>query len=311
MPQLKDAHIDKALTSVSTAVSNEGYVADQLVPIVDVKKQADKYFTFDNDSLRVDQETLRANGTLAREVNLNVSTGSYFAEEHALRNIVTKLDIENSDSPLNAKMDAAELVASRILIAKERAMNTFLTATGNYTTTNTLTGTDLWSDFTGSDPVDNVEVGKNTVLALTGREPNTCVMGNEVWLKLKQHPDIVDRVKYTMAATSSTITQSLVAQVLGVDRLIVPTGVYDTTAETETGSTSIIFGNFCALYYVPLVGGRKKKPSFAYQFRLKSHVGTRQYADEARRGIWVEHSDFYDLKSTSANSGYLFTAAVA
>jgi len=47
MPQLSSLHIDRGLTNLSVAYTNEDYVADRVFPGLPVDKRSNKYFVYD------------------------------------------------------------------------------------------------------------------------------------------------------------------------------------------------------------------------------------------------------------------------
>jgi hypothetical protein len=83
--------------------------------------------------------------------------------------------------------------------------------------TDKVGGTDFvkWSDA-GSDPISDVADIVVAFRKLTGFKPNICVLGADVMKGLKQHPDIIDRIKYTQ---KGIVTEDLIATLFDVDEL--------------------------------------------------------------------------------------------
>jgi hypothetical protein len=50
------------------------------------------------------------------------------------------------------------------------------------------TPSNLWSDYTNSDPVGDVETGRRTILANTGFKPNKLTVGYDVWASSRTTP---------------------------------------------------------------------------------------------------------------------------
>ena len=48
MPEVSQVHIDATLTNLSVAYRNPAFIADELAPVVNVKKQFDRYFIYDS-----------------------------------------------------------------------------------------------------------------------------------------------------------------------------------------------------------------------------------------------------------------------
>ena len=213
-PTTTDVHIDAILTQMSIAYLQEQYafVAGKVFPTVNVQKQSDKYFTYTQADFFRDAVELRADGTESAGTGYGISTGTYSALVYALHKDIGDQVRANSDAPLSPDMDATRFLTQQMLIRQEIdwASNYFATSVwGTDSTPSTL-----WSASSGSTPIADVQTGINTVLSNTGYKPNTLVMSYKVFSILKNHADIVDRYKYT---SSSSITEDLMAQVLGVD----------------------------------------------------------------------------------------------
>ena len=72
-PQVAQIHIDQALTDFSQATINEmdTYVADQMMPMIPVKKRSDKWFVYDKQYFRY-RNAKRAPGGIANEFNYGI-----------------------------------------------------------------------------------------------------------------------------------------------------------------------------------------------------------------------------------------------
>jgi hypothetical protein len=73
-----------------------------------------------------------------------------------------------------------------------------------------------------SDPVAIVDAEKTAMEQETGYMPNRIALGVNVFNALKKHPAILERVKYGgSTANPATITENVLAQLFGVERLSV------------------------------------------------------------------------------------------
>lgn len=73
-----------------------------------------------------------------------------------------------------------------------------------------------------SDPVAFIDQKKTDMEQSTGRMPNRLALGVNVFNALKKHPAILERVKYGgSTANPATITENVLAQLFGVDRITV------------------------------------------------------------------------------------------
>jgi hypothetical protein len=107
--------------------------------------------------------------------------------------------------------------------------------------------TKQWSDYASSDPIADIEAGKAEILGNTGMEANTLVLGYDVFKSLKNHPDLVDRIKYT---SSQTITTDMLAAMFDIPRVMVAKAVKATNNEGASEAYGFAFGKGALLTHV-------------------------------------------------------------
>lgn len=309
-----NVHIDEVLTQISVGYPNNGLVGDVLFPTVTVNKQSDKYYIFGREQwLPEDDE--RAPGTVANEIiGYQVSLDTYYAREHSLQIPVTDEERENVDQPLSPDRDATELVTGKILLGRERAIQTIATTTGNYTAglSTTLSGTSQWSDYANSNPIGDLRTGKAAIHAQIFTEPNTLIIPYQVMTVLEDHPDFLERIKYSERAIFSP---ELLGSILGFQRVVVPGAGINTAALGATPTLSYLWGKDVVMAYVPDRAGLKI-PAYGYEFAWGRQLVDR-WREEPRKSDLVRVSRRYDLKMTAVDgsgdsvAGYLIKAAVA
>ena len=154
-----------------------------------------------------------------------------------------------------------------------------------------------------------------TVAQNTAYKPNTLVMGAQVYQKLLDHPDVLDRIKYT--GTGGFTTEDVLARLFGVDRLLVSWSVKNTGAEGETASYAFNFGKHALLCYSPASAG-PNQPAAGYTFTWSGLEGAgatgiriKRFRLERNSADRVQGEIAYDLKQVSSALGYFFSGAVA
>jgi hypothetical protein len=311
-------HIDQVLTNISVGWPNNGLVGEKLLPSVPVKKQSDKYYIFGHEGW-LPEDDARAPGTVANEVaGLAVSTDTYYAREHSLQIAVTDEERENVDSPLAPDRDATEMVTSKIMLGREVAIKTLVTTAANYNAGNTatLSGAAQWNsaNYATSDPISDLRTGKAAVHAKIFMEPNTLVIPYQVMTALEDHPDFLERIKYSERAIFSP---ELLASVLGFSTVIVPGVGYNSANPGATPSLGYLWGKDVVMAWVPPRPGLKI-PAFGYEFTWGTQYVDR-WREEPRKSDLIRASRRYDLKLTALDSatpglaiaGYLIKAAIA
>lgn len=308
-----DVHVDQVLTQISIGWPQAGLVGEELFPAVTVRKQSDKYYIFGREGW-LPEDDVRAPGTVAREITgAAVSTDTYYAKEHALQVAVTDEERSNADNPLSPDRDGTEIVTSKIMLGRERAIQTLATTTTNYASTNTttLSGTAQWQDYVNSDPIGDMRTGKRAIHKKIFLEPNTLVAPYEVMSVLEDHPDFLERIKYSERAIFSP---ELLSAILGLGKVIVPGAGYNSAPLGQTETLAYLWSNDAVMAYVPARPGMKI-PAYGYEYVLNGQVVDR-WRENQRKSDVIRCSRSYDHKMTAVDSagkqiaGYLIKNAV-
>jgi hypothetical protein len=316
-PTTNDVHVDAILTNISVAyIQDQGnFIANQVFPSVPVEKQSDKYFKYTKGDWFRDEAQLRAPSTESAGSGYSLSTDTYSTSVYAFHKDVDDQVRANADNPLNPDRDATTFVTQRMLLRQEIDWNTNYFTTGIWDT-DVVGGSDftVWSNYTSSDPIEDIETGKSTMLTNTGFMPNTLVLGYDVFRQLRHHPDIVDRIKYT---SSEVPAEGILSRLFGVDRVLVTRGIKNSGAEGAADSFAQIHGKNAALYYVAPSPGLLT-PSAGYQFAWRGvsdgmgqNIGISRFRMPELRADRIEAQMAWDYKVVSTDLGYFFSACVA
>jgi hypothetical protein len=322
-PNLNSVHVDAILTNISVAYlqNQDNFIADKVFPIVPVDKKSDKFFTYTKNDWFRDEAQRRADATESAGGGYNLGTGSYSADVYAFHKDVGDQLLANADAPLNPLREATEFVTRRMLLRKELQFVSDFFTTGVWgDDVDGVAGvpssgeTKQWSDYTSSDPIDDIEAAKSEILANTGMEANTLVLGYEVFRQLKNHPDLVDRIKYT---SSQTITTDMLARMFDIDRVLVAKAVKASNNEGAAEAYSFAYGKGALLAHVAPTPGLLT-PSAGYTFSwtgvsggIGSTIGVSSFRMDSLRAERVEAEMAFDNKVIAADLGYFWNTIVA
>lgn len=316
-PTSTDVHIDAILTNISVAYIQEqaNFIANRVFPMVPVEKQSDKFFKYTKGDWFRDEAQLRAPATESAGSGYGLSTDNYSTSVYAFHKDVDDQVRANSDNPLNPDRDATTFVTQRMLLRQEIDWSSSYFTTGIWATDKTG-GTDftVWSNYTSSDPIEDIEAGKSTMLTNTGFMPNTLVLGYDVFRQLRHHPDVVDRIKYT---SSEVPAEGILARLFGIDRVLVTRAIKNSGAEGAADSFAQVHGKNAALYYVAPSPGLLT-PSAGYQFAWRGvsdgmgqNIGITRFRMPELRADRIEAQMAWDYKVVSTDLGYFFSGCVA
>lgn len=312
-PTQSQVHVDAVLTNMSVAFMQEAdnFVASRVFPTVNVAKQSDLYFTYTQGDFYRDQAQTRADGTESAGSGYGLSTASYSSLVWALHKDIGDQVRANSDSPLDPDMDATRYLTHQMLIRQERDWAGSHFTTGVWD--NDVTPSTLWS-ASGSTPIADVELGKNTILSNTGYLANTLVLSYKAYSILKNHADVVDRYKHTSA---EAITPDLLARLFEVDRIFVMKGVYNSANEGATNSFAQIGDKDALLCYVAPQAGLMTA-SAGYNFvwtgvggALGTSTAVSRFRMDHLRSDRLEIESAWDFKLVSSALGYFWSNPVA
>lgn len=314
MPQMTPSTarvIDPILTEAARGYTNGAMVGMALFPAVPVGQRGGKIIQFSKEGFRA-YNTGRAPGANTKRVQFGYSSASYALEQHALEGTVPMELLEEAQAVpgIDLGTGAVQMVQDIIALRLEKAQATVATTAGSYAAANkvTLSGTSQWSDFTNgvSDPIANIETAKEAIRAAIGRYPNTVVMGAAVMSKLKQHPKVIDRIKYT---GRDVPTNELLASLFGVQRVL--SG--DAVSATDADVMSDVWGKFVVVAYTEVGGiASMGRPSYGYTYRLRGYpIVERAYEDRNAKSWIYPVTDEVAPVLAGAEAGYLISAAVA
>lgn len=331
-PTHSDLHVSTPLTNISVgwAQANQGkYMAQGLFPLVGVNKKSDKYYVWDKGDLLRSQAQRRAPGAEAAVGGHRISTDNYECERWALARDIDDPTRANADPAVsNLDARATQFITDQIELAHEVEFVTDFFAPSVWTgasSTSDMTGAAspastaasfmYWNDA-ASTPIQDIRGELSAVESRTGYRPNVLALGPQVEDALADHPDIVDRIKYTGGGAASVDIKALLAQMFGLDRVVTLRAVRNTGTEGGTDSVRYLAGKHALLMYVTPTPGLDI-PTAGYTF-VWTGAGTplqgariKRYRLDRNESDRVEGERWTDFKVVASELGAFFSGAVA
>ncbi len=302
--------IDPILTEIAQGYQNAEMVGMTLFPYVPVMQRGGKIISFSKEDFAL-YNTARAPGANTRRVQFGYTSGSYALEQHALEAVAPWEHQQEASNVAGIQLASMAVRKTQNIIALrlEKAQADLATTAASYASTNkvTLSGTSQWSDYSGtSAPSKDIETAKDAIRAQIGKRGNTVLLGAAVWKALRQHPAIIDRIKYT---GRDVVTTDLLAALWGVDRVVVGDAVY----ADESGTLADVWGKFVIVAYTKIGSvADLGEPSYGYTYRLDGAPYVEQgYQDRNAKSDVYPVTDEVAPVLTAPLSGYLISAAVA
>jgi hypothetical protein len=316
MPTIRDVLIDVGLSDLSVAYRQERPpISDLVFPRVPVSTPTGKFYVWSQADHWRDEARKRAPGDKFARIDMNVTTDTFSVEEYGIEEPVADEVNAAADRILNLKQAATRNVTSKIILKKDVAWAADFMKTGVWTTD--VTGTTnfvKWNDAT-SDPSGDVQTGVLTISDALGDTEGmrfVAVTGTLIENRLKNHPDAIERIKYTQSATPAAVRQML-AMWLGIDELIVVRRRKTTSAEGAATATyaNVIDDDFL-IVAVPENPG-EDTPAAGYTFTWdeggRGDQYVEEYRDETIKSDIIRGVTHFDQKLVAAPLGYFLADA--
>lgn len=320
-PTNGDVHVNRMLTNVSLGYFQDAPgVADLVFPPVPVGNQSDLYPTYDRTYWNRTEARRRAPGTESVGSGWKYGQDSYYAHITAIHHDIDDPTRANSDQWANQDVSATRWVSRQLKLKREEEWAARYFATGVWGTN--ITGVAgapganqvlQWSDDL-SDPIGTLALYADSVEELTGYRPNRLILGPRIATRLRQHPDFIERVKYTQRGV---ITLDLLAGLLDVDRVLVARATHNTAPEGAAEANSFIYGDGALLVYASDAPSLME-PSGGYIFTWNGLLGANAFGGriktfrmEALESDRVEGEMAYDMKVVAPDVGVFFTDLLA
>ncbi len=267
-------HVDEALANISIAYDNPDLVFQKEVfPVVPVDKQSDVFFKFSKQHFRQYPDSKRP-GADVNEIPIDLDArGYFFCDGHALDYPQPDEIQANADPGADLDIEVTLKVTEAIRLNEEINGAAIIT-TANITQNTTLSGTSQWSDFANSDPFLAIDQKKTVIRQSTGLPPKEykLLMSEYTYLTVRNHPKLIDRVKYTQAGGRKPLTEDELAEAFGVAKVVVAGGMKQNTPEGRTDSLTYIWGKNVLMFYAA-ARPSKRQATLGYTFVWMVKVG--------------------------------------
>lgn len=314
LPTINDVLISNpVLTNMLVAYqqADTRFVAGRAAPTVSVDKASGSYAIFTKKYWFVDGLQPRAEADLFARSGYGIESGTYATTQWGLEHFIGDGTRANSQVPMDLEQAAVQWLAQQSLIRKERSFAADFMVSGVWGTTVTGTADFVkWSTYASSDPVKDILTGRRTVSSSTGKRPNIAITGEIVEDTLLNHPDIIDRLKHTQAATMGNL-QSGLAGVFGLDAFLVSQASYNSANTGQAAVMSNIVDDDLLLTYAVPGDMMTATGLKTFVWGPGGGAGTIDtYRAEERKADVVRIQEQWDQVAVATDLGYFFADAV-
>jgi hypothetical protein len=316
---------DRYLSNLSFRRQNPeaGMVAERVFPNLPVDEKSGHFPIYGTENL-TPQDDLRAPGTEAKIARWSVGTpGNYNCDGHALKDSVARENQSDTDPSFDLLEDTTIGLTDKVVLNQEVALVTALAA-GMTSASVALQTATPWND----DTMDPLAIIKTQILAVAlrvGIKPNIFVASEPVWGAIALNKNIRGLITGAGNLAAAVITREQFAALLGVQEVIVASGVKNTANEGQAASNAWIWGE-TALLAVRASSPGRRIVSLGYHFVWRKALSTlagpgavggggyqlvERYWDQPIKADWVEVHKHYDQVILAKDAGCLFTDCLA
>ena len=298
--------VDVILSNHVRGYRQQNMVGTALFPRVPVQQYGGRIIRFGKEAFRT-YSTARAPGSNTKRVTFGHASDPYAITPRALEAPVPReLMRDASQVPgIDLGTRAVNMVLRSMALELEVNQATLARNQANYDSAHkvALTGNDRWNGGTTSDPSSDIETAREAIRTSTGMYPNVVLLSATAMSACRQHPKILDRIKYT---GRDIVTEDLLASLWDVDQVVVGKAV----SADEAGAFSDVWGADVVVAYVPPAASTMEEPSYGYTYTIEGHplVETAYWDESAKSWIYGVSDDCAPVL-TGITSGYLIQNA--
>jgi len=277
-----------------------GFIGIKILRQLDVAAQADQFGKIPIEQLLQVSSTVRnSDGSYPRgEFQFDVDV--YATQDRGWEEKVDDREERMYGSWFDAEVLATKRAYWKVMADQEQRIADFLYDTTYYTGAAKTTAVSVpWSTHATADPIGDVNAAKIKVWQATGLWPNTLTINELQFMDLKECAAIKDALQASGAgvqATQGKITEAMLADVFGLDQVLVAKGTKNAANMGQAFSGDIIWSSEYASVCRAATTDDVKEPCVGRTFHWtgdgSQQGGTLEsYRDESKRGyiIRVRH----------------------
>lgn len=266
-PTSADVHVAQVITDWAIQYANEAesYKADKLSLNVPYKNRSGKFYTYDKAQWFTDEMQTRGEGAPVPLSGYTLSSTLMECDVWSLGKAIDDQTRDNEDDILDSDQDAAAFLMEKERIRREKAFSDACLTTGVWglditgNTSASVQGTSIAQfDDSDSHPLVDIAYYRTQIKLKTGRDGNVLALGRQAWDSLKNHADVLDRLKGGATTIDpAKVTQTAVAAIMELEEIVVLDAVYNTAAAPKSMTGAFIAGKHGLLMHRNFSAGRK------------------------------------------------------
>ena len=289
---------DPVLTKLAQGYHNLELIGEVLMPTVEIDKEAGKIPKFGRLAFRLPSTVRNLRGTSNRLDPEDITAIDVALEEHDVEYAIDYR--EENEAIFSLRQFALNTTQDVIALGREKEVATLALDENKYGNKVTLSGTSKVTSKQ-ADIFAMFDTGIRAVKRAIGRKPNVCVIAGNVWAALKEHPAVIEKLKYSQVAI---VTPEVFAKLIGIDTVKIGEAVYE-----ESNQLKDIWSDAIVLAYVAPRSTERKgtvyEPSYGYTVRRQGGLFVDTYKENGGKLEVIRTTDIHKPHLLGASAGYL------
>ncbi|WP_279480269.1 capsid protein [Aureimonas sp. SK2] len=246
-----------SLTAIAIGYRNDAatFIADDVLPRMPVYGESFKWTEFPlAEGFRAPDNRVGRTGRVNR-VEFSSEERTSAVENFGLEAPIPISDIEEAERMRSQNLgnadpegDAVALLTHYNLINRERRVAALVQNPGLYPAglRLALAGSDQFSDFASSDPIDTIKTAMGSLLV---HRPNQVTMSFKTWDKIRSHPKLIRAVKGGLT-DEGMITREQFAALFDLKKVLIGEAYLDTARFGQAPDIRRIWGNDMVFQFI-------------------------------------------------------------
>ncbi len=274
--------VDPALTAISIGYRNTAnmLIADKVLPRMPVGGEKFKYAEYPlGEAFSIPDNEVGRRGRVPQiEFSANEKTDS--VNDYGYETPIPYSDIEEAKRMRDANLGTYDpeahttmMLTNLNMLRREKRVADLVQASGNYDASRkvALTGTDKFSDYANSDPIDVLKAAINGTLIFRA---NILTMGQAVWQVMSSHPDIVNAIRGSFT-NKGIVRREELAALLEIREILVGEAYLNTAAKGQAPTLARVWGNSIQALYIDASARPEDGMTFGFTAEYGSRIAGR------------------------------------
>lgn len=307
--QGRAVHIDHHLSNAAINYRPAGFIADRILPTVQVPKQSDTYVIFEQEDLFRRENTRRSRGGEANKIHSRISSAGFYCKNYVLKADVTLEDRANADPLFVQQFEEGRVmrVQDALYLDWELRVANMVTNPANVGSS-TAVGS-KWNDHANSDPLGDLWTAIDNVEVATGYRPNRVLFSGTSWRHFRRNAKVIDKINSPGVSGGGLYPSGKQVEDLLEMQVIVGNAWYNQAEEALPLNLQQVWKDNVLVYYAP-DRPSVEAPSFGYNFRWSANgvpnMQVERHPYDSRRHCYeVEIGYYQDEAVTAKPLGFL------